>query len=63
LNTVLIAAGMAIAARFSPAPAPVERGRSAPMDVTPWRGLRPATAILAAVAIAIYVALWSFTAG
>jgi len=64
LNTVLLCGFMLIVGQFAPA-APVAASKSrssvssAPeMDLTPWRGLRVASVVVAVLAVALYFSLW-----
>jgi SSS family solute:Na+ symporter len=64
LNTVLLCGFMLIVGQFAPAaPLAASKSRasvsSAPeMDLTPWRGLRVASVVVAVLAVALYFSLW-----
>ena len=63
LNTLLLCGFMLIAGQFTPARAPVAVPRldTAPVaavDLTPWRGLRVASVVVAVLAVALYFSLW-----
>jgi SSS family solute:Na+ symporter len=63
LNTLLLCGFMLVAGQFAPAKAPVAVPRSgaAPVpavDLTPWRGLRVASVVVALLAVALYFTLW-----
>jgi SSS family solute:Na+ symporter len=61
LNTLLLCAAMYLIGRFAPAPnagATAPRTARAPVDLTPWPGLRLASVAVALAAIALYFALW-----
>jgi len=64
LNTVLLCGFMLIVGQFAPA-APLAANTSRPssssapeMDLTPWRGLRVASVVVAVLAVALYFSLW-----
>ena len=61
LFTLLLCAAMYLIGRFAPAPnagATAPRTARAPVDLTPWPGLRLASVAVALAAIALYFALW-----
>ncbi len=63
LNTLLLCGFMLIVGQFAPAKAPVAvpRAGSAPVsavDLTPWRGLRVASVVVAVLAVMLYFSLW-----
>jgi uncharacterized sodium:solute symporter family permease YidK len=54
---------MLVAGQFAPAKAPVAVPRSGAaavpaVDLTPWRGLRVASVVVALLAVALYFTLW-----
>ncbi len=64
LNTLLLCGFMLVAGQFAPA-APVTKSASpvgmapvATVDLTPWRGLRVASLVVAVLAVALYFSLW-----
>jgi SSS family solute:Na+ symporter len=63
INAVLLCGFMLIAGLFTPAgaPAAVSRTGTAPVaavDLTPWRGLRVASVVVAVLAVVLYFTLW-----
>jgi SSS family solute:Na+ symporter len=60
INTVILAGVLALAGLFSKTPVPASHRGDPRVRLSHWPGLPLATAIVSIVAVAIYVALWSF---
>ena len=68
LNTVVLCGFMWLAGRFAPVraaapPSPVSAPADTHLDLTPWGGLRVASAMVAVMAVVLYFSLWLLARG